>query len=118
MSSFPSAFQLPSTIWLPPECKSSIILGALALQNSFHSTCLATSSNHLHTHERIAISLGFQFMCRKTRYSASSLRCPLIHAQLTECVQRCCFATNTISSNQMTPATTAHLLVPSSTLFH
>ncbi len=97
--SFPSAFQLPSTMWLPPECRSCIILGALAWQNSFHSTRLAMSSNHLETQEKSAIILGFQFMWRKTRNSASSLMCPLRQRQLAECVQRYCFTTSTISAH-------------------
>lgn len=91
MRSFPRALQLPSMQWLPLDCRSSIILGARVLQNSFHRTRLAKSSNHLHTQESVATSLGFQFKCWKTSNSTSSLRWPLVHWQVGECVQRYCF---------------------------
>ncbi|KAF3510121.1 hypothetical protein F2Q69_00000628 [Brassica cretica] len=91
MRSFPRALQLPSMQWLPLDCRSSIILGARVLQNSFQRTRLAKSSNHLHTQESVATSFGFQFRCWKTSKSTSSLRWPLVHWQVGECVQRYCF---------------------------
>ena len=91
MRSLPRALQLPSTIWLPLEWRSRIILGARVLQNSFQRTRLARSSSHLHVQERATINLGFQFKWLKTKKITSSLRCPLVQTQAAECTQRYCF---------------------------